>query len=1019
MSRDRSLDIAVTGMAGRFPGAPDVARLWEAVEQGRPLLRRLTREELEQAGIPAELADDPAYVPVHGRLDDADRFDHAFFGVSPREARLLDPQQRLMLECAWSALEDAGHPLRAPDTRRTAVYAAASSSEHLRALLAGGELDDPEFDEAIVANERDFLATRIAYKLGLTGPAMAVLTACSSSLVAVHLAMQALNNGECDQALVVAASANAPQAGHVHIPGGILSASGVCRPFDADSDGAVGGSGVVGIVLRRFQDAADEAAPMHGVLLGSAVNNDGAAKPGFSAPAAAGQERVIREALAAADIDASSLGYLETHGTGTRVGDPIEWSAASAVLEELGADPGQVRVGAVKGTIGHLDAAAGLAGLVKALLVVGRGTVPPLANFTGPNPLLELDGSPLALPSEAGPWQGPEPRRAAVSSFGIGGTNAHVLLEQPPTQPSVTAPAEDLPSAAEAPGADPLVVLSAAEAPGADPLVVPSAAEAPGAAPLVVLSAADPAALRRAKERLADHLDAVPETVADVARTLARRAALPYRAAVVASTAAELAAGLRAAAPEAVAAEPVPAPLVFLLPGQGTQTPGMAQPFARALPGFADALDACLRAFEPALAAELAEALHDATFPAERLEATRLAQPALFAVEYAAATALIGLGLRPSALIGHSLGELTAACLAGSLDLPTAARLVEHRGRLMQACEPGAMLAVACSAPEAERLLAESGAGLEIAAVNTATDTVLTGPFAEIDAFTAWLGDRHRSRRLRTSHAFHSALMDPAAAGLREVLAGIRPAPAEVPWAGNTDGALVPAGEVVTAERFAEQLRRPVRFADGIATLAAAFPGALAVEVGPGRVLSALAEAAGLDAVPLCREVSAEGADRAVSAALGRLWAAGHAVAVERLAGPGRARHLPTYPFEGPRWPLPRRRVTAVAVPAPEQPLAEAEEFPAAEEETRGPVELVRELWSEQLGLDATPDGADFFELGGDSLTVTRLARRMGQVFGVDVPVRELLAVRTVDGHVALVEDLLIQQLVAEAEGAL
>ncbi|WP_369145035.1 type I polyketide synthase [Streptomyces sp. R44] len=1007
MSRDRSLDIAVTGMAGRFPGAPDVARLWEAIAQGRTLLHRLTPEELEQSGIPAELADDPAYVPVHGRLDDADRFDHAFFGVSPREARLLDPQQRLMLECAWSALEDAGHPLRAPDTRRTAVYAAASSSEHLRALLAGGELDDPEFDEAIVANERDFLATRIAYKLGLTGPAMAVLTACSSSLVAVHLAMQALNNGECDQALVVAASANAPQAGHVHIPGGILSASGVCRPFDADSDGAVGGSGVVGIVLRRFQDAVDEAAPMHGVLLGSAVNNDGAAKPGFSAPAAAGQERVIREALAAADIDASSLGYLETHGTGTRVGDPIEWSAASAVLEELGAAPGQVRVGAVKGTIGHLDAAAGLAGLVKALLVVGRGTVPPLANFTGPNPLLDLDGSPLALPSAAGPWEGPEPRRAAVSSFGIGGTNAHVLVEQPPAQPSAQPPAQ----------------------PSAQPPAQPSdtaedlspAAEAPGAARLVVLSAADPAALRRAKARLADHLDAVPETVADVARTLARRAPLPYRGTVVASTAAELAAGLRAAAPEAVAAEPVPAPLVFLLPGQGTQTPGMAQPFTRALPGFADALDACLRAFEPPLAAELAEALHDETFPAERLEATRLAQPALFAVEYAAATALIGLGLRPSALIGHSLGELTAACLAGSLDLPTAARLVEHRGRLMQDCEPGAMLAVTCSAAEAERLLAESGAGLEIAAVNTATDTVLTGPFAEIDAFTAWLGDRHRSRRLRTSHAFHSALMDPAAAGLREVLAGIRPAPAEVPWAGNTDGALVPAGEVVTAERFAEQLRRPVRFADGIATLTAAFPGALAVEVGPGRVLSALAEAAGLDATPLCREVSAEGADRSVSAALGRLWAAGQPVAVERLAGPGRARHLPAYPFEGPRWPLPRRRVTAVAdpAPAPEKPLAGAEEHLAPEEETRGPVELVHELWSEQLGLDGIRDGADFFELGGDSLTVTRLARRMGQVFGVDVPVRDLLAVRTVDGHVALVEDLLIQQLVAEAEGAL
>ncbi|MFB9367115.1 type I polyketide synthase [Kitasatospora sp. NPDC001664] len=982
MSRDRSLDIAVTGMAGRFPGAPDVARLWEAVEQGRTLLQRLTPEELERSGVPAALAGDPAYVPVHGRLADADRFDHEFFGVSPRDARLLDPQQRLMLECAWSALEDAGHRLREPDTRRTAVYAAASSSEHLRMLLAGDELDEPEFDAAIVANERDFLATRIAYKLGLTGPAMAVLTACSSSLVAVHLAVQALNNGECDQALVVAASANAPQAGYLHLPGGILSGSGVCRPFDEAADGAVGGSGVVGVVLRRFADAADEGTPLYGVLLGSAVNNDGEAKPGFSAPAAAGQERVIREAFAAAEIEASSLGYLEAHGTGTRIGDPIEWSAASAVLSELGAAPGQVRVGAVKGTIGHLDAAAGLAGLVKALLVVGTGTVPPIAGFTGPNPLLEQEGSPLALPTAAEPWSGPEPRRAAVSSFGIGGTNAHVLVEQAPEA-----------------------------APGAD---APS-----GEDRLVVLSAADPEALRRARARLADHLDATGEAATDVAATLARRAVFPYRSAVAGSTSAELAAALRAPAPDAVAAGREPAPLVFLLPGQGTQTPGMARPFALALPGFAEALETCLAAFGPELAAELAEALYDRGFPADRLEATRLAQPALFAVEFAAATALAGLGLRPSALIGHSLGELTAACLAGSLDLVTAARLVEHRGRLMQACEPGAMLAVACSAEEAGRLLADSGAGLEIAAVNTATDTVLSGPVAEVDAFAAALDGRYRSRRLRTSHAFHSASMDPAAAGLRELLADVRPGAATVPWVGNTDGVLVAAGEVVAAERFAEQLRRPVRFADGLAALAAEFPGARAVEVGPGRVLAALAEAAGLDATPLCPAVPEGGAAGSVLAALGGLWAAGEPVAVELLAGPGRRLHLPTYSFEGPRWPLPARRAApvAAAVPSP-GPSDGAEDGPGTEDE-RGPVELVQDLWREQLGVHALPGGADFFEVGGDSLAVTRLARRMGQVFGVEVPVRELLAARTVDGHVALVEDLLIQQLVAEAEGAL
>ncbi|MFF3002590.1 type I polyketide synthase [Kitasatospora sp. NPDC057940] len=987
MNRDRSLDIAVTGMTGRFPGAADVAELWRALRDGRVLTRRLGREELAARGVPASLADDPAYVPVHGSLDDPDRFDHEFFGVSPREAALTDPQHRLLLECAWAALEDAGHSVTAGDGLRTAVYAAASGSGHLRALLASGSLAPPEFEEALLVNERDFLATRIAYKLGLTGPALTVLTACSSSLVAAHLAVQALNNGECDQALVLAASANAPQAGHLSLAGGVMSLSGHCRPFDASADGTLAGSGALGVVLRRYEDVADGPLPLHGVLLGSAVNNDGTAKAGFLAPSAAGQEQAIRAALAAADVDAASVGYLESHGTGTRVGDPIEWSAASSVYRSLGAAPGSIPVGALKATIGHLDAAAGLAGLVKALLVLRHGYVPAIPGLSRANPLLEREDSPLALPAEAGPWRGPQPRRAAVSSFGVGGTNVHMLVEQPP-----------------------------------DPTTAPPAPP-PGRERLVVLSAKDPRALSRMRERLAAHLEdpgSVP-SLEDVGRTLARRAELPYRSSVVGASVAEVVAALRA--PAELAPEPAahPAPALLLFPGQGTQFPGMAAPFAAALPAFADALDACLAAFSPDLAREVDEALHDVSFPAERLARTALAQPALFAVEYAAGTALLALGLVPCALLGHSLGEITAATLAGALSLDAAARLVARRALLMQDCAPGAMVSLACGEAEARALLAKAGAELSVAAVNAATSTVLAGPPEAVAAFRERIGGRYAAKLLRSSRAFHSPLIEPAADALRGTPTAAEVRPAALAWIENTEGQLLPEGSLTDPGHFARAARRPVRFADALATARAKFPDAVAVEVGPGRVLSGFAEAAGLPAIPLLgsapqapatpSHAPAAATARPVLAAIGRLWCSGLPLDLAPLHAPGRSVPLPTYPFHGPRHPVP-----AAPVPgAPPGPPVRAAVADAAAPVADTPVAILRALWAEQLGVTDAPDTADFFQLGGDSLTVARLARGMSRRFGVDIPVGELLQARSIGLQYALVERLIAQQILDEA----
>lgn len=1019
--RDRSLDIAVIGMAGRFPGSADIASWWQALLRGEILTSRLDRAGLLAAGEAAPVLDDPDYVPVRGLLDDADRFDHELFGISPREAELMDPQHRLMLEAAWTALEDAGCDPTS-ESRVTGVYASASSSAYLRAMLTSGTLDAAGVEEALRANEPDYMATRIAYRLGLTGPALSVLTACSSSLVAVHLAVQALLNGECEQAVVVAAAVDFPQTGHVHLPGGILSASGECRPFDAEADGTLAGSGVVAVVLRPYEDAVAEGADAYGVILGTAVNNDGSAKAGYQAPSATGQEAVIRSALAAAGIDAASLGYLEAHATGTRVGDPIEWSAASAVLGELGAGPGQIALGAVKANIGHLDAASGLTSLVKALLVVRDGQVPPVAGFRTLNPLLEQAGSPLRLPTERQDWSGGPagPRRAGVSSFGIGGTNAHVIVEQPP--PRLPADEAEPDHAGDR---------------------------------LLLLSAASPEALGRTTRRLADRL---PEELAavsltDVAHTLATgRPRLPYRTAVVGRTHRELAKALRAAPVRAAGSPP---PVVLLLPGQGSQYPGMALPLRDALPGFAEALEECLAHFGPAPAARLRSALFATDFPAGELARTELAQPALFCVEYAAATALTALGPAPVALAGHSLGEITAAALSGVLRLADAAELVTVRGRAMQECPPGAMVSLATGEQRAldlaERFASSTASGhghgrLELAAVNTDESVVLAGPVETVDAFEAWLGDGRTARRLRTSHAFHTGMLDPAAVRLREAVRGLALGRPTLPYLSNVTGGLLPAGSTVEPGSFAEQARATVRFATGLAAVARAFPGAVAIETGPGKALSGMAEAAGLTAVPLAAGRTGRPAAE-TALALADLWSRGLPLDPAALTAPGRPAHLPGHVFAGPR-------LLAAAAGARRSPAAMAPHPPTAEGQTPPPAPAalpapapvpaaasasasasgatsalavavassptptptsasasasaatVAARWTELLGWSDLSADSDFFDLGGDSLLVVRLARRLGEDLGVRVPVRALMTASTLAGQTALLDSL-------------
>ncbi|HEX4209020.1 MAG TPA: type I polyketide synthase, partial [Candidatus Binataceae bacterium] len=626
---------------------------------------------------PAALRD-PAYVKAAAVLDGIDLFDAAFFGLSAKDAAIMDPQHRLFLECAWHAFEHAGWAIEQFDGK-IGVYAGSGMNTYLiHNLLANRKLvsDVGLFVLKQTGNDKDVLTTRVSYQLNLTGPSLAVQTACSTSLVAVHLACQALLNGECDMALAGGVTIEIPHGrGYHYREGEILSRDGHCRPFDADSSGTIFGSGVGTVVLRRLEDARRDGDAIQAIIRGTAINNDGSRKVGFLAPSVMGQAEVIAEALAAAGVDADSISYIEAHGTGTAVGDPIEIEALIQAFRGSTSRRGFCTVGSLKANVGHLDAAAGVAGLIKTTLALKHGQIPPTLNFKRPNPLIDFAESPFSVTGAGREWNHETGvRRAGVTSLGIGGTNAHAVLEEAPP----------------------------AEAPGP-----------PRNYELLTLSAKTPAALDVMARNLADYLETDAAQLDDVAFTCHRgRAALPYRRALVCHDRKEVATLIHGTlAPKVIsgkAAEREPA-IVFLFSGQGAQYPGMARALYDTDPEFRSLVDYCCGFLEPLLEVDLRNVIFpdaDATVGAiSMLAQTRITQPALFVIEYALAQLWIALGIKPAAMLGHSIGEFAAACIAGVFSLDDSLRIVAERGRLMQSLPGGVMTAVAAAASEVEPLL--------------------------------------------------------------------------------------------------------------------------------------------------------------------------------------------------------------------------------------------------------------------------------------------------------------------------
>jgi len=979
--------VAIIGMSGRFPGAADIAQFWQNLRAGRETITRLSDDELAAAGIPAIVLRHPGYVKAAPLLADIELFDAEFFGFSPGEAQILDPQQRLFLECAWSALEHAGYdPNRYPGA--IGVYASTSVSGYMLHNLYPSR--DPvqlgryglnmSAMQVMFGNDKDYLATRVSFKLNLSGPSVTVQTACSSSLVAVHMACQSLTTRECDMALAGGVSVKVPHiAGYFYEEGSIVSPDGHCRAFDARAQGTVFGSGVGVVVLKRLSAALADGDAIYAVIRGWAINNDGSLKVGYTAPSVDAQARVVEEALAMADVDPATIGYVEAHGTGTALGDPVEVAALTRAFGGGAAVPGSCAIGSVKTNVGHLDSAAGVTGLIKAALALANREIPPTLHFEHPNPQIDFTASPFYVNTVVVDWQrGRSPRRASVNSLGAGGTNAHVVLEE---APSVEASGPSRPWQA------------------------------------LMLSARTEAALDRLTAALAVHLRDHPELcLADVAATLQRgRAVFRHRRVVLCRELTDAVASLECLDPQRVmdgTQDGAGRQVAFLFPGQGAQYRLMAHELYLTEPGFRTDVNHCAELLEPHLQLDLRELLYPAdhsSVDAKRstvdnglLDQTRYTQPALFVVEYALARLWMSWGIRPRAMIGHSIGEYVAACLAGVFSLRDALGLVAARGSMMQQMPPGAMLMVSLAESELQPLL---NPRLSLAAVNEPGRCVVAGPVKAVEVLEAELAVQGVAcRRLHTSHAFHSAMMEPILEPFAQALARVELRPPAIPFVSNVTGNWITAAEATDPNYWVRHARCTVRFADGLDRLLAGSRDIL-LEVGPGHTLSTIARRhpatdVGRAIVASIRHPHDGASDvEFLVAALGRLWLAGATVDWNAYhAGASRRRvALPGYPFERKRYwiePQPSSAPDLATAHAPTEPPAEpAQALAEGGQERhqrpalsvpyvapRSPIEeTLVAIWQDLLGIEPIGVHDNFFDLGGDSVLGVQVAARANE----------------------------------------
>ena len=1039
MTSDALDGIAIVGMAGRFPKARNLQQFWENLCLGIESTSFFSEEELKQAGVSPELLSNPNYVRARGVLEDAGFFDAGFFGYSPREAELTDPQIRLFLECAWEALESAGwNPEKFPGL--IGVYAGMSFSSYMW-QLAGEDTDADSvsaFRTLIGGAEKDHLATTVSYRLNLRGPSLNIQTACSTSLAAVHTAARAVMTHECDMAIAGGSTVNVPQiSGYLYEPGGIASADGHCRSFDAEASGSVSGDGIGVVLLKRLEEAVAAGDTVFAVIKGSAINNDGRRKVGFTAPAVEGQAEVVALALAAAEVECESIGYVEAHGSATPMGDPIEIAALNQVYGQAGLKPATIPVGSVKSNLGHLNSAAGVAGLLKTVLALRHGLIPPSLNFREPNPGIPFARGPFRVNHTLTPWpHGDQPRRAGVSSFGIGGTNVHVILEEAlETRPSEPAKPWQL----------------------------------------ITISARSREALEQATDQLGTHLLEYPEkNFADVAFTLQEgRKAFEHRRMAVCRDVSDAISCLQSRTPAQVFTAVAPSrrrPVAFLFPGLGDQYLDMGRGLYESEPEFAHHVDHCSELLKPLLGIDLRKTMYpesrvrqqhevrteermsfrdlvqraraDNSPALQEIHRTLWAQPALFVIEYALAKLWMSWGIVPESMMGYSIGEYVAACLAGVISLQDSLRMLAIRAQKIEALPPGAMLAIAASEEEVRPLLTPE---ISMAGISGRSLCVLAGTLEAVDALQQRLVREGElvCRRLHSTHAFHSPLMMPVAGELTRIARSIHLSAPKIPYISNVTGRSITNAEATDAAYWARHLTQPVQFAAGLQHLST--PSApVFLEIGPGQMLTSLAEQylagkgvtdrAALASLPHASDAQP---DRAfILNTLGNLWLAGIEpdwAGVHRHERRSRVL-LPTYPFQRQRyWITPRRRpqqtqeaetVRTAAVAAsfaqeivsskPESNGVEnsrshlGAEFAAPGNSTE---QKIADIWEELLGVHPIGIHDEFLRLGGNSLLAIKVAAELREAFQIEFPLEALLRSSTISEIALFVEEALLTMI--------
>ncbi|MCC3496610.1 MAG: acyltransferase domain-containing protein [Microcoleus sp. PH2017_15_JOR_U_A] len=987
--------IAIVGMAGRFPGAKNVDEFWQNLRDGVESISFFSEQELESFGIDESVVRDPRYVKARAVLADIELFDASFFGLNPREAEITDPQHRFFLESAWQALENAGYNSETYEGA-IGVYAGAGSfnTYFLNNLYPNRQLRESVGDfQLTIANEKDFLSTRVSYKLNLKGPSVTVQTACSTSLVAIGMACQSLLNYQCDMALAGGVSIGVNQkTGYFYKEGMILSPDGHCRAFDANAQGTVSGSGVGIVVLKRLEEAIADGDYIHAVIKGCAINNDGAVKVGYTAPSIDGQAQAIADALAIAEIPPETVSYIEAHGTGTPLGDPIEIAALTQAFSVDTKKKGFCAIGSAKTNIGHLDTAAGVAGLIKTVQALKHQLIPPSLHFEQPNPKIDFANSPFYVNTQLSEWKaGKSPRRAGVSSFGIGGTNAHVVLEEAPI---AEASGESRPSQ------------------------------------LLVLSAKSSSALNSATANLSKYLQQNTEVnLADVAYTLqVGRKAFNHRRIVVCNDSQDGFTALENLDPKRVFTnfpESKNPPVVFMFSGQGSQYINMSLEVYQVEPTFREQIDLCSEILKPYLGIDLRHVLYPSAAEAEaatnQLTQTAIAQPALFAIEYALAKLWMSWGVHPQAMIGHSIGEYVAACLAGVFSLEEGLSLVAARGKLMQQLPAGSMLAVPLTEQQVKPLL---GNKLDLAAINGASLSVISGAIDAVDELEQKLKEKGiEGRRLHTSHAFHSQMMEPILEPFTEQVKKVKLKSPKIPYISNVTGNWITAEEATSPSYYAQHLRQTVRFAEGLQQLLNQ-PNQILLEVGPGRTLNTLAKQhhnkpSEQIILSSLRHPQDQKSDVAfLLTTLGQLWLGGVQIDWSQFyADEQRYRlPLPTYPFERQRY--------WIEPPGIEQPIkigslsddnspnvdsAQLHSRPNLQNTYSVPrdemEQTIATIWQEFLGIEQVGIDDDFFELGGDSLLAVQLITKLNEKLQKNLSPHSLLQSSTIAALAELIKD--------------